>query len=244
MIQSETRDGVAVVTLSRVEKRNALTAPMLVQLGEAVRSIESDTRVLVLSGAGETFCAGFDLSVCRDDDAALSNMLTALYHAVDALRRAPCPVVVAAQGAAIAGGCALLGGADFVVTNAAAKIGYPVVRLGISPAVTAPFLRACIGDAAARELLLEGLLIDGRAAQRVGLASECIDSPAEVMSRAMQLATSLASKPSAGMRATRAWLGELDGTLDAEESSAGLKASLTLVGGAEQQERLAKLWAR
>lgn len=244
MILTSRESNITTILLNRPEKRNAMTPPMLRELVDAIAGADGSSAV-VLGGTGDSFCAGFDLSLCKDDDRVLGDLLTGLYDAVAALRRVPCPVIIAAHGAAIAGGCALLGGADFVITNAAAKLGYPVVRLGISPAVTAPFLRHSVGDSGARSMLLEGKLIDGAEAARIGLACECVGQPTEVMPKAMELAKAFAAKPAHGVRTTRAWLNELDRTSASNDAAtrAGLKASLALVGHAEARERLAALWA-
>src|SRR5690606_9036453 len=82
-------------------------------------------RALLLCGEGPVFCAGFDLDTCRGEggDEALRRLLRGLSGAIAGLRAQERPVVVAAHGAAIAGGCALLGGADVVVADAGAKLG-------------------------------------------------------------------------------------------------------------------------
>ena len=174
----------------------------------------------------------------------LRELLSGLSRAILALRAAPQPVVIAALGAAIAGGCALLGGADYVVTDACAKIGYPVTRLGISPAVSAPFVLPHVGPAAARARLLDSTLIDGREALRIGLAHECLASAAEATARAEQIAAELAAKPTIGLRATKQLLDELDGTNPTGAAERALGVSLGLVGSAEQAERLTQLWKR
>ena len=174
---------VAPMLLDRREKRNALTPDMLENIRKCADHLHTEhdrPRAVVLAGEGEAFCAGFDLSLCKDDPLAMAALLTKLSAAIRTLRRLPMPVVVAAHTAAIAGGCALLAGADFVVTNREAKLGYPVVRLGISPAVNAPMLRLCIGDGRTHERLLDPTLISGEEALRIGLAHECVDEPAQV----------------------------------------------------------------
>ena len=242
MIDVTPHGEISIIRLDRPAKRNAQTPAMLASLVGAVERANS-ARAIVLSGVGEVFCAGFDLTLCRDDNAVLGALLTGLSQAVRALRSAPCPVVVSAHGAAIAGGCALAAAGDIVVTNSGAKLGYPVVKLGISPAVNAPVLRASIGDGAARTRALDPGLVDGREACRVGLAHFCVEGAAQCEAEAIRIAEGLAQKPRQGLGYTKRWLGELDGTLDEKGWERALAASMSLVGSAEQVERLAAVWA-
>lgn len=244
MITTSVDAGVATILLDRAPKRNALAPRMLEMLIEAVEGPAADARAIVLGGVGECFCAGFDLTLCRDDETVLESLLVRLSLAVRTLRRAEAAVVVAAHGAAIAGGCALLGGGDIVVTDAAARLGYPVVKLGISPGVSAPTLRMLCGDGAMRERMLDPALIDGRAALRIGLAHECVDEPGRVLDRATQIARDLAAKPPDGLRATKRWLNEIDGSDADEWFNFALGTSLSVVDSDEARERLAALWSR
>ncbi len=236
---------VALLILDRREKRNALTPDMLANIRRSAELIHTDRQgagALVLAGEGPAFCAGFDLSLCRDDSLAMAALLTRLSEAVRAIRRLPIPVVAAAQGAAIAGGCALLAAADIVVTDAEARIGYPVVKIGVSPAVNGPLVALAIGEGHARERMLDPALIDGREALRIGLAHECLEHAEDVRGRALDLAAELAAKPHHAMYVTKHWLNELDG-VDRDEPFAGaLEASLAIAGGAEERERLAAMW--
>lgn len=243
MIQVEAHGEVSIIRLDRESKRNAQTPAMLANLVGAVERAVS-ARVIVLSGVGPVFCAGFDLTLCRGDAGVLGELLTGLSRAVVALRGAPCPVVVSAHGAAVAGGCALAAAGDIVVTNAAAKLGYPVVRLGISPAVNAPVVRARVGDGATRVRFLDPGLIDGREAGRIGLAHFVVDTPQECEARALAIADELARKPRQGLGYTKRWLNDLDGTAVADSMERGLAVSKALVGNDESQQRLAELWEK
>ena len=237
--------GVRAIVLDRPEKRNALTPGMLHAITLAVADLDREpgaVRAITLTGTGASFCSGFDLTLCKRDKRAMGELLGGLSHAIRALRRAPVPVVVGAHGAAVAGGCALLGGADVVVTHAGAKLGYPVVRLGVSPAVTSPLLVQAVGAGACRHHLLDPELFDGAEALRLGLAHECAPDAAGVPARAHAIAEELAAKPPHAQRVTKRWLSELDGSLDDHLLDAALGASLALAGGAEEQERLAALW--
>ncbi|MFI4896907.1 MAG: enoyl-CoA hydratase/isomerase family protein, partial [Phycisphaerales bacterium JB059] len=111
MIRGEMDGDVRVLTLDRPDRRNALTPEML---GELVGAIEASAgaRAVCVLGAGEVFCAGFDLRRCAEDGSgeSLRSLLTGLSGAIRGLRALEAGVVIGAQGGAIAGGAALLGG--------------------------------------------------------------------------------------------------------------------------------------
>jgi enoyl-CoA hydratase/carnithine racemase len=248
MIRTSTDDCVTTIALARGEKRNALTPEMLDELARAVRvatdaALRGETRAVLLRGEGDVFCAGFDLSLCRDDDSVLERLLRGLSSCVGMLLGVSCPVVACARGAAIAGGCALLGGCDVVVTDTGARLGYPVVTLGVSPGVSAPTLTRLVGIGASRRLLLEPRLIDGREALRLGLAHECLESGEACSRRAGEIARELARKPAHALAATKAWLSEIGGSTRSD-LDAGLRASLALVNSEEQRELLPRAWSR
>jgi methylglutaconyl-CoA hydratase len=250
MIRLEHRGPIALATLCRAEKRNALTPEMLRDLSDAASSLREapptgeKARALALTGDGPVFCAGFDLSLCRDDPQVMAALLTALSQACRALRRLPIPVVCAAAGAAVAGGCALASACDLVVTDEGARLGYPVVRLGVSPAVSGPMFAARVGWGRARERMLDPETVSGAEAVRIGLAHECVPTADAAKDRAIQMAQMFAQKPPHGLAATKRWLNELDGTDRDDVNDAALGASLALAGGAEERERLAAMWRR
>jgi enoyl-CoA hydratase/carnithine racemase len=220
-----------------------MTPGMLAELSAAAPKLAGLCGAIVLAGDGKAFCSGFDLDLCRKspDGTVLRALLTGLSESILALRGLEVPVVAAVQGAAIAGGCALLGGCDCVVTHRDASFGYPVTRLGISPAVSAPFLSAAVGHGAARERLLDPGLISGTDAYRIGIAGECVESSDAVLSRALELAGMFAEKPPGSMAATKSWMNTLDQS--ASDARRALEVSLSLTGGPEERERLAASWA-
>lgn len=239
MIGFEVEGTVAVVTLQRAERRNALTPAMLDELCDAIaRADASEARAIVLMGRGPVFCAGFDLDLCLEstDGSTMRLLLSGLSRAIAALRTARSPVVVAAHGAAIAGGCALLGGGDIVVSDRGAKFGYPVARLGVSPAVSGPFATESLGPGGARSVMLDQQLFDGERAWRMGLVHELVDERGDAANRAMTIARELSAKPSAGLRATKGWLSALSGSLEAREQALGV--SLALTGSEEERHGL------
>lgn len=244
-------DGVCVLTLDRPDKRNAMTPEMFARLREAIGAI-GDATALVLGGEGAVFCGGFDLKMCLDTPGTLRTLLTELGGTIVDLRALDVPVVIAAHGAAIAGGCALLGAADCVITNDDAKLGYPVVKLGVSPAVSAPHLRRLVGDGRGRAMLLDTELVSGKDAAKIGLASESVARAEDVMPRAVEAARGLAAKPVVGFGATKRWLRGLE---DADARSRGfagagdeaeraLRASLSIEGSEEEHAGLAAMFTK
>ena len=244
MIRFEILDNLAAVTLSRADKRNALTPDMLDSLAGVFERMPAQIRAVVLSGDGPTFCAGFDLKLCAVDatGATMRALLTGLSRTVCAMRAIDAPVVLAAHGAAVAGGCALLGGADIVVAERQTKLGYPVVKIGVSPAVSAPFLTSMIPDGPARARLLDPDLVSAEYALRIGLVHELADGPGATRERANDIARHLAAKPGIGVAATKALLNHL-ARPRTDHADEALNASLALTGSDEERERLTALWS-
>lgn len=230
-VQITIENAIATLRLNDPARRNAMSLAMFDALDEAIAKVRGDdsVRVVLLCGAGGVFCAGFDLKAAADDPPLMATYINRLSGSIRALRRLPQVVVAAVDGAAIAGGCAVLCACDFVFVAKDAKLGYPVHRIGVSPAVNIPALQTAIGSGPARSLLLAGELIDGAAAHHMGLATHLSDSADAVHRDAIAHCQALAAKPPHALRVTKAWLNELDGSLvdAAFEDAAAASASLT-----------------
>jgi enoyl-CoA hydratase/carnithine racemase len=232
---------VSVVTLARPQKRNALTPALLAELVAVLeRAHTGGARAIVLAGAGPVFCSGFDMKLVHAEAGALPALLAGLSACVRWMRACPAAVVIAAHGGAVAGGCALLAGGDVVITDGRARLGYPVVRLGISPAVTVPGLLGMAGPGPTRERTLDPELVDGRRALELGLVHRCVDEPGEALPAALEVARGLAMKPEPAFGATKALLASLG--LGADAFGRGLEVSLGLAGSIDQRARVAALW--
>ena len=182
------RTGVAVVTLNRPDKRNALNIPLLEAFCKTVEELNSDgaTRVMVVTGAGPVFCAGLDLAEARD--AALAHRSAELVaQALGAIMTSPNVTIAAVQGAAVAGGAGMMLACDFVVAAQDLRTGFPEVRRGLVAGLVMTFLRRKVPEHAAREMLLLGELIDAQTAQDYGMVHTVCDADA-VMSEAIRLA--------------------------------------------------------
>jgi enoyl-CoA hydratase/carnithine racemase len=160
------------------------------------------------------------------------------------LRRLPQIVIAHVHGAAIAGGCAILSACDFIVVAPDCKLGYPVHAIGISPAVTIPTLRLALGDGPARSLLMSGEIIEGSEAHRRGLATHLATSADALPAEVMALAQLLTRKGTHALRATKAWLNELDGSNADANFEPNAQDSANACKSDEARSMLAAYWAQ
>jgi methylglutaconyl-CoA hydratase len=239
----QTDSGILHIKLNNPEMRNALSIEMFDALDNAMQNTNEQTRCVLLEGEGTVFCSGFDMKSCVSNLALLEQYILRLSTLIRTLRRLTTPVVVAAHGAAIAGGCAVLTGCDFVVGSKEAKYGYPVHQIGISPAVTIPTLFQKLGEGRARSLSLGGEIIYGSDAYAIGLLSHLEETDTQAIAIASALAMELSKKPPIALQATKRWLNELDGSLDDERFDLpAIQSSSSL--GEETERMLRQLWEK
>ncbi|HEX8162823.1 MAG TPA: enoyl-CoA hydratase-related protein [Pyrinomonadaceae bacterium] len=172
---------VALVTLNRPEKRNALNDAVVAGLKDALRAADADAavRVAVITGAGPDFCSGADLSALQkiseasiDENLEDARTLAELFALI---RRVGVPVVAAVRGRALAGGCGLATACDVVLASRAARFGYPEVKIGFVPAMVMAILRRNVSEKRAFELVTRGGEIGAEEAERVGLVNRVFD---------------------------------------------------------------------
>ena len=153
------RDGTVLrITLARPDRRNAFDAALIAELTEAFADV-GDTRAVVLSGDGPSFCAGADVEWQRSSidlsyDENVEDAMR-LFRMLEAIDACPAPVVCVVQGYALGGGSGLVACADIAVAHPEAVFGFTEVRLGIIPAVISPCMLPRVG-AAARATTLRG----------------------------------------------------------------------------------------
>ena len=211
-IQLAYDSGLAIITLNRPDKRNAISYELIEDLLSAFDEIaKSSALVLVLTGAGKAFCSGMDLEnlkslIGRTPEQSLKDTQT-MARLFRTLYEFPKPTIAAVNGAAIAGGTGLATLCDFTLAVPDAKFGYTEVRIGFVPAIVSTFLLRQVGEKMARDLLLTGRLFDAAEAQRIGLVSEIV--PAEnLMTRARELAAQLMDNSPASLRYTKRLLSD------------------------------------
>ena len=199
------RDGpVLRVTLARPARRNAFDAALIAELTEAFADV-GDARAVVLSGEGESFCAGADVEWQRSaiDLTYEENVEDALrlYRMCEAIDGCPTPVVAQVQGHALGGGSGLVACSDIAVAAEEAVFGFTEVRLGIVPAVISPFVLAKVPPGAARRWFLTGERFGADVALRIGLVQEVVADPANAVAAVVDAL--LAAGPEAVREAKR-----------------------------------------
>src|SRR5918992_834777 len=166
---------VALVTMNRPEKRNALNDELVAALKDALRDADAreEVRAVVITGAGADFCSGADLSALQkiSESSVTENLEDArgLMELYALVRRVRVPVVAAVRGRALAGGCGLATACDIVLASRSARFGYPEVRIGFVPAMVMAILRRNVSEKRAFELVTRGHPVGAAEAERIGL---------------------------------------------------------------------------
>ena len=202
------RGAVRILTMNRPEKRNALNTELTRTLLDGLRAADAAESIacVVLTGAGQGFCAGADLSEFKDLTPEKQHLveeraeLTMQLHL--AFSKMAKPVVTAINGAAMGGGAGLAIAGDLAVMAESAKIGYPETRHGIVAAIVMANLVRQTGRKNAFELVSLGETLTSQRALSMGLVNRVV-ADADLMTETMQLAGKLASVSSPAMKATK-----------------------------------------
>jgi enoyl-CoA hydratase/carnithine racemase len=181
---------VATLTLNRPAKRNALTVGMWRELAEICAGLDADPdlRVLVVTGAGASFCAGADISSLSQDEAELKAVVAA---AERALRNLAMPSIAKVRGHCLGGGNQLAVACDLRVADSTASFGVPPARLGvIYPVASTRALVELVGPAAAKRFIFTAQPVDAEQALRIGLVEQVVE-PAELDAAVAQLVATM-----------------------------------------------------
>jgi methylglutaconyl-CoA hydratase len=216
------RDGpIERLTLNRPEVRNAFNDQVIAELTAWAEGVGTDAsvRVVVLAGAGPSFCAGADaawmaasVDRTRDENVRDAAAASRMFAAID---RLPVAVIGRVQGAALGGGAGLAAVCDIVVAEERAVFGFTEVKLGILPAVISPFVLAKIGRSAARELFLSGARFSAARAREIRLVHGVVPAARLDAEVAAYVAELLTASPAA-IAAAKALIGQVsERTLDA-----------------------------
>jgi enoyl-CoA hydratase len=194
-LRTEIRGRVALVTLARPERMNALNATLMQELAAALYGFDADDGIgcIVITGNERAFAAGADIAAMKDYDflhAFKSDYITRDWEHIRNIRK---PVIAAVAGYALGGGCELAMACDIVIAADSAKFGQPEINLGIFPgAGGTQRLPRAIGKAKAMDLILTARTMDAAEAERAGLVSRVV--PAEkLLDEALAVAERIAS---------------------------------------------------
>ena len=179
-VSVEQHEGVAVVTLTDIARRNAMTAPMVDEIVATFDTLESDgtTHAVVLTGAAPAFCSGADVSSLgalaqaeRDEE---RRSVTSIYEGFLRVLRSPLPTIAAVNGPAVGAGMNLALACDVRVAGVSARFDTRFLKIGLHPGGGHTWmLERAVGPQAAAAMVLFGVTIDGPRAVEIGLAWTC-----------------------------------------------------------------------
>jgi enoyl-CoA hydratase len=232
MLRSKMEDGVALITIERVDKANAL--PEAVKQGLAIEIKENvardEVKAIVLTGQGErAFCAGSDISEMRTfNPDQMYRMLGAERAMYRAAIESPKPVVAAVNGVALGAGMILVMACDYAVASATARFGTPELTIGVSAPLEGFLLPWIVGLGWARAMFYTGRQLNAEEALRLGLIQE-VTEPDSCLSRAIEAARRIAALPGDGFRIQKRLLyrliagGDLESVIEASRYAASLQ---------------------
>jgi len=198
-IEYEKTGALARVLLNRPERKNALAHDMRQQLAEAFRAADADdeVRAVILTGAGDTFCAGADVSKMapRDVKGARDNLRHNSHELIRALYRIEKPVIAAVRGSTVGMGLSMMLACDLAIVSETARFSCIFARRGLAPdSGAAFFLSRLIGLARARELVFSTRFFSAQEALDWGIVNRVVPD-AELENAVQELALSLAAQP-------------------------------------------------
>ncbi|MDZ4711278.1 MAG: enoyl-CoA hydratase-related protein [bacterium] len=216
------------IILNRPEKRNSLDEELIGELTDAFKKYSEDTqtRSIVLTGAGGNFCSGlfldylqkiseYDILENKQDSQKFKDLLLQIYGC----RK---PVIAMVDGYALAGGCGIASACDIIVATNEAQFGYTEVKIGFIPAIVMIFLLKRVSETHAKDLLLTSRFINGEEALRMGFINY-VTTKEELENKVMKLCSDLNSMPLSSMMLTKEMFGNI--------SSMSFEASLDYAVG-------------
>jgi enoyl-CoA hydratase len=206
-VKVESEGDVAVLTVDRQEKLNALDGQVVEEIGQALLELESEgPRAVIVTGAGErAFIAGADIRAMSIMDPIEAKRFSEVGHAAMALLdRSPIPTIAAVNGYALGGGCEVAIACDIRIAAENATFGFPEVGLGILPGMGGTQrLPRLVGPALAKELIFTGRRIGAEEAREIGLANRVVGR-GEALDAAKELAAEISSNGPLAVRHAKA----------------------------------------
>jgi methylglutaconyl-CoA hydratase len=245
LVQTDSR-GVCTLTLNRPERHNAFDDHLVSALLARLREVEAEAsvRVVILTGAGASFCSGADLewmrAMAKYDEQANRQDARRLAELMAVLNDLPKPTIARVNGPAYAGAVGLIACCDVAIASTQAQFALTEVRLGLAPAVISPYVIAAIGVREARRLFLTAERISADEARRIGLLHEVVSAGALAEAVEKQVQYLLKAGPNALRECKRFVLALASGA--ASEATADLIARLRV--SAEGQEGMAAFFEK
>jgi enoyl-CoA hydratase/carnithine racemase len=190
----EKKDGYAIITLNRAEKRNALSREMLTRMQSVLDEVREDYRVVILTGAGErAFCAGLDLTETfrESPERSYAHGHNQFFEVLESIRRHPAIFIAAVNGFALGGGLTLTHNSELAIAADHATFGLPEIGFGAFPALAGPATIHRVHPKRAAWMLLTGWRIDALTAERWSIVNEVVPK-GELLSRAEEIARHIA----------------------------------------------------
>ncbi len=245
------RGAVGVLTINRPETRNALTPDAAAELSRAIASFDDDPEIkaIVLTGAGNAFCAGGDLDfLAQLRQMSQEEIKTQVYRSFQgvtrALRLCTKPVIAAVDGPAYGAGCEIAIACDFRIVSHDAVFCENWIDLGLMPPLGGLFLLPrLVGLERANDMVMRASKITGKRAAEIGLASEAVE-PAALFDTAIKLANELASKSGSALSAIKQGLRRGLESQIAAEWEYCVNAQAILIGGADFTVKVDRLLAQ
>ena len=241
--------GVATLWLTRAEKHNALSRPMMDELTQAAADLGADpaVRVVILAAEDGSFCAGGDLGWMREqmaaDDATRREGAQALAGMLSALNLLPKPLIARVQGNAFGGGVGMMAVSDIVVAADTARFGLTEVRLGLIPATIGPYVLARMGEPAARRVFFSARLFDAAEAVDLNLVSRRVAAADLDAAVEAEVAPFLQAAPGA-VAAAKAQCRALGPRIDAAVIEDSIDRLVAVWQGAEAPEGISAFFER
>jgi methylglutaconyl-CoA hydratase len=212
----EVKNDVLHITLNRSEKRNAFNEQMVKELNTIFLAFKDNNDIIgaSITGSGESFCAGADLSYLQslrtksyEENLQDSYNLKEMYWNIYTY---PKPTLGLINGPAVAGGCGLVTVLDIAIASKNAKFGYPEVKIGFIASIVSVFLIQTVGFAKSKQLLYTGELIDASEAGKIGLIHKIVDKE-ELETEALTFFSQIRNNSPQAMLQTKTLLHELQG---------------------------------
>jgi len=220
----DTADAVATVTFNRPDRRNAFDDKLIAEITDAFARIAVDdgVRVVILRGAGKSFSAGADLewmgrmaAYTQEENLADARRAQEMFESI-----AACPkvTVAAIHGAALGGGAGIAACVDIAIAVRGSLFAFSEVRLGIAPAIIAPYVIRKIGPGNARALFVTGSRFDSAEAHRIGLVQRVVDSDAALEDAIQAIVGDALQSGPVAIAAIKKLMRDLDGNAAVDES--------------------------